>query len=199
MARKRNEDEQVTDANIQKVIALLGQAKPITKKAACELLNISYNTTRLDAIIREYETRQAYEREQREKKRYKAATQAEIDFIITSSLEGRPISSISHSLYRSDSFVKNIIERFSCPRRLPNADYWNPEPVPEAAQRESFKPGERVWSTRYNSLAEIRGEYDKNPGVYRIWLLAEEWQQFAYQPYWELASLEHLREQGITI
>ena len=38
------------------VIAKLEAEKPITKKAACELLGIAYNTTRLDNLIQEYNT-----------------------------------------------------------------------------------------------------------------------------------------------
>ena len=34
--------------------------KPITKKEACEVLSISYNTTRLNKIIAEFEERQEY-------------------------------------------------------------------------------------------------------------------------------------------
>ena len=65
--------------------------------------------------------------------------------------------------------------------------------------REKFEVNERVWSARYNSMAIIKSLVPNQPEVYRVWLDAEEWQQFAYQPYWELASLDHLRQQGITL
>ena len=48
---KKKEGENLTETNIEKVIGLLEQEKPITKKQACEILNISYNTTRLTKII----------------------------------------------------------------------------------------------------------------------------------------------------
>lgn len=54
MAVKRvkvKEGEKLTPSNIEKVIGLLEIEKPISKKDACELLNISYNTTRLARII----------------------------------------------------------------------------------------------------------------------------------------------------
>ena len=53
MARKRSalEEEKMTDANILRVISLLEPKEegkqPITKKAACEILGMAYNTTRL--------------------------------------------------------------------------------------------------------------------------------------------------------
>jgi hypothetical protein len=201
MARKRAnaEYENLSDSNIEKVIGLLSAEKPITKKAACEILCISYNTTRLDSIINHYKEKKDHERQQREKKRYKAASKEEIDLIVTSYLEGEPVTKIANTIYRSDNFVKNILDRVSCPKRIQGADYWNPEMIPEAAMRDSFTVGERVWSARYNSMAIIKALVPAQPDVYRVWLDAEEWQQFAYQPYWELASLDHLRQQGITL
>lgn len=199
MARKRNENEQLTDSNIERVIDLLQGEKPITKKAACEILNIAYNTTRLDSIINGYKDRKQHDQEMRDKKRYKAASNDEINIIVSSYLEGDPISSIANRIYRSDTFVKNIIERVGCPKRVTGSDYWHPELIPDPAMREVFNVGEKVWSARYNSMAIIKSVVEKQPEVYSIWLDSEEWQQYAYQPYWELASLEHLRQQGITV
>jgi len=51
---KAKEHENLSEANIKKVIELLEAEKPITKKEACEVLNISYNTTRLSKIIEEF-------------------------------------------------------------------------------------------------------------------------------------------------
>lgn len=67
--------------------------------------------------------------------------------------------------------------------------------------RDRFRVGEVVYSARYDSLARIDSEtQDKNHGwIYRIWLLSEKWLQNAYQPAYELASLEPLRERGINV
>ena len=48
---KKRSHEKLTDSNIQHVIGLLNAKSPITKKEACSILNISYNTTRLGTII----------------------------------------------------------------------------------------------------------------------------------------------------
>ena len=48
--------ENLTKANIAKVIELLEAEKPITKKEACGILNITYNTTRLGNIIAEHKS-----------------------------------------------------------------------------------------------------------------------------------------------
>ena len=53
--------ENLTQANISKVIEYLNPkdgSKPITKKEACSILNIAYNTTRLGNIIAEFEEMQ---------------------------------------------------------------------------------------------------------------------------------------------
>lgn len=199
MARKRNEYENITDSNLEKVINLLEAEKPITKKSACEILSIAYNTSRLTSLIEAYKAKKARDLEMRAQKRYTAPTADEINLVVTSYLEGEPVSSIAASLYRSEMFVKNVLERTGCPRRVVGADYWHPELIPEAAMKEKFQDREKVWSARYNSMATVYSEVAKQPGVYKIWLDSEEWQQFAFQPYWELASLEHLRKQGITV
>ncbi len=51
---KAKSHEKLDSTNVQKVIDLLGGDEPITKKEACEILNIRYNTTRLQRIIGEY-------------------------------------------------------------------------------------------------------------------------------------------------
>ena len=48
--------ENLTKQSIAKVISLLEQDKPITKKEACGILNITYNTTRLGNIIAEHKS-----------------------------------------------------------------------------------------------------------------------------------------------
>jgi len=199
MATKRNENENLTDTNLAKVTKLLSAEKPITKKAACEMLSIAYNTTRLDKLLTEFQERKAYIKTQRAKKRFTPASAHEIDFAVTSYLEGAPINKIAEQLFRPSSFVTNILERVGCPKRLQGHDYWRPELIPDVACKSEFAIGEKVWSARYNSMAEIEHRLPNQPDVYRIWLFAEEWQQKAYQPYWELASLGHLKQQGIKL
>ena len=52
---KKKAHENLTNDNISRVISFLRQDSPITKKEACELLNIRYNTTRLQNIIDDFE------------------------------------------------------------------------------------------------------------------------------------------------
>ena len=209
MATKKRtglEEEKMTDANIARVITLLEPqeegAKPITKKLACELLGMAYNTKRLDQVIQEYAERKSKERERRAAKRGKPATTDEVQYVIQDYLSGETVDSISKSLYRSTAFVKGILEKYHVPIRSAKHDYFHPELIPDGAVRERFRVGEIVYSARYDSTARIDAEIENSPKhgwVYRLWLIADKWQQCCYQPASELASLEHLRELGVKI
>lgn len=198
---KNAENEKLDPANLDKVVELLEQEKPITKKAACELLNIAYNTTRLASIIEKHKEKKAHTAAKRAEKRGKPATEAEISFAISEYINGATIDSISERLYRSPGLVKTILEQYHVPIRARAHDYFKPELIPEEAMRERFKVGEKVYSARYDSTARIEAEQQHKSGqwVYRIWLLADKWQQYAYQEAAELASLEHLQKMGITV
>lgn len=198
--RSKNADsERLDDASIERVIALLEpkEGKPGTKKDACAILGIAYNTTRLTSIIEKYKEAKIRNAALRAEKRGKPATKSEIDYIVTSYLEGGTIDGISGSLYRGATFVKAILNRFAVPIRQSAHSYFRPELVPDEASRDSFKVGEKVYSMRYDSLAVIKSEF--SPGVYSLYLLSDKWQQFCYQPAYDLASLEHLRLAGISI
>lgn len=206
MARKRSasEEELMTDANISKVIRLLEPeegVKPITKKDACQMLGMAYNTTRLGTIIEEFKKKQARNAERRAEKRGKPVTDDERVYIISEYLAGETVDAISKSTYRSPTFIKSVLEVNSVPIRVPGSSYFSPELIPDGAVRERFKIGEVVYSARYDSTARIDAEQktDKHGYVYRIWLLSEKWMQSAYQEASELASLEHLRELGVRI
>ena len=199
------EEELMTGTNIAKVIRLLEPTeegkKPITKKDACAILGMAYNTTRLGTIIDEYKQKQIRISERKSQLRGKPATQEEKVYIISEYLNGETVDAISKMTYRSSRFIKDILEGNSVPIRVPGSSYFNPELIPDGAVRDRFKIGEVVYSSRYDSTARIDSEQKstKHGFVYRIWLLAERWQQNAYQEAAELASLEHLRQMGVSI
>lgn len=190
-----SENERLDDNNIKKVIDLLECEKPITKKAACELLNISYNTTRLSAIIQKYKDKKETDKKLRAQKRGKPLQPDEIKYIVSSYLEGTSVEHIANALHRPSTVVVNALDNYHVPRRNKKYDYFKPGLIPDDAVRTVFKAGEKVYSTRYDSLCVIEQEVQYKPErVYRIWLLSERWHQYAYQPASELASLEHLKE-----
>ena len=203
--RSELETELMTPANISRVIRLLEPTeegvKPITKKDACQILGMAYNTTRLGTIIEDFKKAQARDAERRAALRGKPATQEDVVYIISEYLNGETVDYISKRTYRSPTFIKRILEDNAVPIRVPGATYFKPELVPDGAVRDRFKIGEVVYSARYDSLARIDMETktEKYGYIYRVWLMADKWLQAANQEAYELASLEHLRELGVRI
>lgn len=199
---KNSEDEKLDAANLDKVIALLEptEGKPISKKDACAMLCIAYNTTRLGTLIEKHKEKKAATAARRAALRGKPATPAEVQFIISSYLEGETVAGLAERSYRSSAFINQILETYAVPVRAKAHDYFKPELIPEAAMQDKFKLEEVVYSARYDSIAKIKSElFQKGQWVYCVWLMSEKWQQFAYQEAAELASLEHLRKLGVAI
>ena len=199
-ARKtKNADTEKLDAtNLEKVIKLLEPTeegvKAITKKDACAMLCIAYNTTRLGTLIEKYKEKVERDKARRTQLRGKPATPEDVVYIVKEYLSGEAVSNIAESLYRSVGFVTGVLEANSVPTRTTGYDYFKPELIPDAAVRESFTIGEVVYAARYDSIARIEGTFGS---AYRLWLLHDKWLQFAYQPAEELASLEHLVKLGV--
>lgn len=203
MARrvKVKDSEKLDDNNIKYVIELLESDKPITKKEACNILRISYNTTRLGNIIAGYKERAATDARLRAKNRGKAATDGEVVRAIEEYLNGDAISEIAKYMYRSSSFIKGIIKKFNVPVRSTSSDYFSPELLPDEVLSKDFEPGELVWSARYNTTARIDKlvqTQEEHGNVYRIWTLGKD-QRYASQPWYELGKLEHLQNLGVKL
>ena len=161
LAIRKKDYEKLTDANISHVISLLSTSEPITKKAACEILNIRYNTTRLQRIIDDFEDTLAHKERRKSQNKGKGATRAEIKEVIELYLNGDNISSIAKILYRSNAFVRGIIERVGIPRKLPKG-FSKTEDIllPDECVAQSFDEGERVWAARENAPATIIREHN---------------------------------------
>jgi hypothetical protein len=196
---KNGENEKLDSNNIERVLKLLSAVPPITKKAACEILNIAYNTTRLDKILEKHRESQERDKRLRAQKRGMPATKDEISYIAKYYLNGESVEKISESLHRPSTFVTQVLNTYNIPRRQRKHDYFKPELIPEDCVRTQFSIGEKVYSARYDSLCTIEAEVPHHlEKVYRIWLVSDRWQQYAMQPASELASLQHLKEYGIT-
>lgn len=217
MARvKRKDGEKLDEFTINSVIGLLESDNPITKKEACQILNISYNTTRLNKIIASHKEQVEREAKLRAKNRGKRAQPHEISRVIEEYLSGDSITEIARGMYRSIAFVKNIIRDCNVPERSASTNYFYPELLPEGSQKENFKSGEIVWSARYNTTAVVMGHKSSDPkfrkwdndgliqvhpihgNVYRI-LLRGKNARYAAQPWYELASLSHLEKLGVKL
>ena len=213
---KVKEHENLSDSNVQKVIDLLESSKPITKKDACEILNISYNTTRLTTIIENYKSRKEYERSRRESNKGAPLSESEITEIIISYLKGDNVSSIANVLFRSASAVKALLDRVGVPCKLPIEQRIKPAFLPDMCYAEEFKVGQTAWSAKYHGPCEIVEEscgrnYEEkyNSKCYKIYVYKplEETPEFypsittggfyAYSLAYDLGSLEHLEKYGV--
>lgn len=197
MARIRKKaDENLTSQNIEKVISLLESEKPITKKDACAMLNIAYNTTRLNKIIDEYKEDKQRLIDLRKKYRNKPLTDTDINYIISSYLEGISLSDIADGVFRSIALIKRTLTKYHIPLRNSDVDYWNPVDVPVEAMKDDYIPNDLVFSARYNQPASISKEVET--GIYRIWLYKDH--QYALQPYYELSDLREVQNKfGVQV
>jgi transposase len=193
---KKKDYERLDDATICRVVSLLNQKNSITKKAACEILNITYNTTRLNRIIQEYKDKIEYTKKRLKANKGRSFDDLELKELVTDYLNGISITVIAERLFRSVHVIKKKIQELNLTERTIKSDYFNPELIPDEAVSETFNIGELVWSARYNCVAEIRNIY-KNSLIYSIWLFGKH-NQFAYQPAEELGKLEVVKRFNLT-
>lgn len=228
MAIKKKSYENLSAANVLKVIKLLEADKPLTKKDACGILNISYNTTRLAKIIADYHERVEYVASRKAHNRGRPASKQEIAEAATSYLEGDSFAEIASSLFRSTAFVKNLIERVGVPQRA-TEDKDSVDIIPEECRAEEFQPGEIVWSAKYHAIAEVKKElttsavsalkgmnnrdYEKeySSRCYQVYVMEKvenESPYFpsitkggfsSYSPAYDLGKLEHLKQYGVDL
>ena len=225
---RKKAGEKLDEANLSKVSALLNQDNPITKKEACEILNISYNTTRLNRILDEHNDTVSYRETRKSHNRGKKATTLEIKEAIESYLNGETVSDISKRLFRSTTFVKNILDKVGVPEKLPKTKRKGAAYLPDECVSEDFEKEQKVWSASYHAPAIIKERYtkeyqDKNAGIqyvnyeerygcglYSIWVIEgeTEWNDRfgqitggfnAHQLAYDLGSLKHLEEYGVKL
>ena len=209
------EGENLTETNIKKVIELLEAEKPITKKDAYAILNISPNPTRLAKIIEQYKQDQEEQQRRRAANRGKAATPYEIQTIIEGYLDGDAIAEISKRIYRSTGFVKEVIESVGVPQKVTSGDYWHAGIIPEQCAREEFERGQIVWHARRHCMAivlEQRAASDKTNNYYQVYVIEPIEEPSPYFPQYaeyggffdgayayDLGSLDHLKQYGVDV
>ena len=155
---KKKDHENLSPENVEKVINLLSTSTPISKKEACGILNIAYNTTRLQRIIDDYNDQREYIQLRKKQNRGKAATDAEIAEGVMGYLRGDSLAEIARGLYRSTGFVKAMLDRVGVPERVSGEEAKEVDYIPEACVAEDFSPGEIVWSARHHTAAVIEHE-----------------------------------------
>ena len=117
---RKKSHEKLDDANLKRVLECLNQDKPITKKEACAMLNITYNTTRLNSIMTDFDDTMSSEQSEKHRTGVRKATDYEIKQAIEMFLDEQPVSSIAQALYRSTTFVRNLLDRVGVPQKRPS-------------------------------------------------------------------------------
>lgn len=211
---KKKEHERLDAKNIELVIALREQAKPITIKAACEQLNITANGARLQKIIDEYKEEKENEAKRKSANRGKPALPHEIQTVINDYLDGDSVAEIAKRLYRSTGFVNKLVEEVGIPQRVTGHNYFDPPLVPDKCMSDTFEVGQLVWDNRWNGMAIIISEAKSKQDykVYQVYQLEAIEEPSAYFPRiddymgryantaaFDLCNLEHLKEYGIDI
>lgn len=192
---KKKDHEKLDDATVGRVANSLDHEQGYTKKKACEELNISYNVGRLNRIIQEYKDKLEYAEKRYQNNKGQPFSELEIEEIVADYLNGESVASIARNLYRSVHSVKKKIADLHLPERTKNCSYQNPDLIPDEAVSETFEKGELVWSARYNAVAEIQGTFDN---AYSIYVFGK-YNQFAYQPWWELGKLEAIKRFNLPV
>ena len=234
MARlKKKSHEKLTQQNIQHVISLLNptssQTKAITKREACSILNISYNTTRLDKIIQDYHEQKEYRSRRVSQNRGRPARPDEIQDIVKEYLSGENVSNIAKGLYRSPAFVKSLLEKIGVPQRPTKVEGRKQEYyLPEQCVADDFEKGEIVWSATHHAPAVIDKKLTKEhqdsraglqtvdyvskygsdcysiyvrqkPNTEDMWEMPETGGFYAFSLGYDLGKLKHLEEYGVDL
>jgi hypothetical protein len=193
MARQRLEISNETYDRVLEYLGLDGS----TKKVACEMLGINYNTKRLNQLLEDYVEGIERDKRIRAQKRKEPVKKEEVINMITDYLSGASIAELSETYYRSAQVINYHIEKHGAKLRSNDKiDELNPPMLPDECVAETFEIGEFVWSAKYGSVARICAKY-KN--AYRIKVVNESMNQYAYQPAYELGSLKHLSDLGVNV
>lgn len=201
MARvKAQRGEDLSDFMVGKVAKLLTKETPISKREACDLLKIKYNTTRLAKIIEAYEERKTMEKRRRKEMRTKPVTDAEKARMITMYLQEAALEDISSVTFRSTAKIKTILDEIGVPKHDGKVDYFRPEMLDDKLVREQYEVGDYVWTARYGSVAEVTKKFESNNHgmCYQLWLIGKNG-RFVNQPWYELGHLDCLKDYNISV
>jgi hypothetical protein len=196
---KKIDTKEIPEAKIRNAIWYLKSGK--TKKFVCEFLGIAYNTTRLTKIIEDFKTKEAREKELKEKAKNTPLTDAAKRDIINSYLNGEAQSAIALRYYISPQRVKNLLLESNVPIR---ARAKNAAAKTEHITQDldiKFKVNDKVFYGAENCFASILRVFDEEyaeklrEGRQR-WIELTPWKEggrhkqpimdIHYQIYWEL-------------
>lgn len=172
-----------------------------TKKAACEILGIPYNTTRLTSLLENFAKTKEVETRLRKAKRGTPVTDQEMVSILEMYFDEESLESISKRMHRSLPLIKFKLEQSGAMLKSRNTvNPASPPMLPEECLEENFELKEKVWVAGYNCLGEIDKRLEQEgDAVYRVYLLDRHNHRYVYYPWYELGSLRHLSTIGLNI
>ncbi|QZI88135.1 hypothetical protein SIPHO035v1_p0044 [Vibrio phage 234P7B] len=184
--------------------AFMAREDGLTKRKQCEALGINYNTARLDKLLDEEIERREHRKIMMKKMRAKAITPQDRANFVQEYLQGKAVSAIAESYYRSTQKVKSVLEDAGVLglvfQESPNP--LKPHLVPDDCMSETFEIGQKVWVPAYRCLGEVVNEYTNQPdgvNAYRVYLLeASLHRNFIYSAA-DLGSLEHVKALGVNV
>lgn len=190
-----------TDEQYKAAIAALESGA--TKKVACEILGIKYNTTRLNTLIEKHQNSQEDLKRLRKKKRGTPVSDHELVSMIEMYFEDYSLEEIAKRSHRPMGLIKYHLETVGATLKCrTKVSPLNPPLVPEECQKDEFAVGENVWVSGYNCLGEIISEIPdstREDKVYKIYLLDKYNHRYVFYAAYELGSLEHLKTLGLKL
>jgi hypothetical protein len=198
---KAKEGENLDDASIARVIGLLEGEQPITKKAACEILNIAYNTTRLGTIIAGYQEKLDRRKKNFEKNKGIPLTDSDVSYIVRGILMGEAVSELSEMLFRPVSQINKVILDLGLPKKVRGEQLAKCQLLPDECVITEASVGQIVWSARYHAAAEIikpaGRSKDNLSDLYSVYVFEPTENKrrggfYAYQRIEDLGKLDHL-------
>lgn len=189
----------IEDEKFQEAIRHLDQGG--TKKKACEILGIKYNTKRLGTLIEDYERSREASKRLRAKKRKEALSKEDLAGITLDYLRGDSFADLSDNYFRSVETIKYHLNKHGLMmRHIGTVDRLDPPELPEESMADSFGPGDFVWAAKYNCVAKVVREV-KSPQckAYLIRVISEGIVQFSAQPVYELGCLKHVEALGVNL
>ena len=150
----------IDEAKIRQVKWMLKKGK--SKKDCCLHLGISYNTKRLDTIIKDFDDRLVREKELRAKAKNKVFSDDDKKAIAEEYLSGDPISRIAERYYISAVRVKKFLIEKNVPLRAKGKN--KPADVTHVVQDldTKFRVGDKVFVPSKNMFATVHQVYDED-------------------------------------
>jgi hypothetical protein len=175
-----------------------------TKKVQCAILNIAYNTKRLDDILDSYTEAKERRIKMRKQVRSQPVTDADVAAWALLYLQGSPLIEISESYYRTTGMVRSKLEKLGVWGLMSQESVspLRPPMVNDELMSEEFEINEVVFVPGYKTVGVVDAAYgpSKTEGVnqYRVYLSGSRERNIFCNAY-DLGSLRPLAEAGVNV